>query len=194
MKDKYGRTYEAIKNHYDVEKQIANKLKKSTREERTEIYRNMYDELFSKVPNHPRLLKRNNEEERKKSINNKLNFLLEFVNDSDTFLEVGPDDCRLAFEVCNYAQYVYGLDISDQIGDYPKEKIPANFELLIYDGYNLNMDDEKIDVSYSDQMIEHLHPDDIELHFQMINRILKHNGCYILEIPHNFKGLHDVSK
>ena len=51
-----GRTLKQIQNHYIVEKALAQKLKQSTRGERTKLYSIMYDELFSKVPDHPRLV------------------------------------------------------------------------------------------------------------------------------------------
>lgn len=53
-----GRTEEQLRNHYLVEKSIAERLKRANREERKRIYREMYDELFRKVPDHPRLTRR----------------------------------------------------------------------------------------------------------------------------------------
>jgi hypothetical protein len=53
------RSYEQVLNHYLVEKAIADKLKEANREERKLIYETMYDELFEKVPDHPRLKRRN---------------------------------------------------------------------------------------------------------------------------------------
>ena len=44
-----GRSYESVLNHYRVEKEIAERLRTATREERKSIYEHMYDELFAKV-------------------------------------------------------------------------------------------------------------------------------------------------
>jgi len=42
------RTFEQIKNHYEVEKSIAGNLKSADREKRKTIYPVMYDELFAR--------------------------------------------------------------------------------------------------------------------------------------------------
>lgn len=50
-----NRTKEQVLNHYEVEKEIADKLKSASRSQRPEIYKNMYNTLFKAVPDHPRL-------------------------------------------------------------------------------------------------------------------------------------------
>ncbi len=52
-----NRSYSQVLNHYHVEKSLASQLKNANRESRKHIYRSMHDELFSKVPDHPRLVK-----------------------------------------------------------------------------------------------------------------------------------------
>jgi len=49
------RSLEQLRNHFEVEKGLADQLRAATREERTLLFRTMYDTLFSKVPDHPRL-------------------------------------------------------------------------------------------------------------------------------------------
>ncbi len=53
-----GRSLDGVRNHYAVESAIAAKLMAAPRDERSQIYRTMYDELFTLVPDHPRLLRR----------------------------------------------------------------------------------------------------------------------------------------
>jgi SAM-dependent methyltransferase len=50
------------------------------------------------------------------------------------------------------------------------------------------------DAVISDQLIEHLHPDDIGEHLQSSRRILRPGGRYVLRTPHALTGPHDVSK
>ncbi len=50
------------------------------------------------------------------------------------------------------------------------------------------------DVVVSDQVIEHLHPDDVVDHFEGVKNILKNGGRYIFAMPHKFFGPWDVSR
>ena len=188
-----GRSFEQIKNHYLVEKSIAQRLKNSNREERSLILATMYDELFSKVPDHPRLTRRHSEELTLFSNKSKVAVLGKFLNKSVSFVEFASGDCRFAFEVAKKVKYSYGIDISDQRN--LKDKIPDNFKLIVYDGYNLEqLENNSIDIVFSDQFIEHLHEEDTRLHFELARRILKKGGKYVFRTPHLLTGPHDVSQ
>jgi 2-polyprenyl-3-methyl-5-hydroxy-6-metoxy-1,4-benzoquinol methylase len=50
------------------------------------------------------------------------------------------------------------------------------------------------DVVLSTQVVEHLHPDDIERHFEGALALLRPGGIYILETPHAFLGPADLSR
>jgi SAM-dependent methyltransferase len=187
------RSFEQIKNHYLVEKSIAKRLKESSREERKLIYATMYEELFSKVPDHPRLTRRESTQLTEISNKDKFSIVSRFLDQSIVFLEFAPGDCRFVIEVAKQVKYAYGVDISDQSNH--TDTVPENFELIIYDGYNLDeIESNSIDVVFSDQLIEHLHPDDTKLHFELVHRILKAGGKYVFRTPHSLRGPFDVSK
>lgn len=48
-KGKYNRTFGEIQEHYQLEKQLASRLRNSTKEERKHLYNSLYDELYSKI-------------------------------------------------------------------------------------------------------------------------------------------------
>jgi SAM-dependent methyltransferase len=124
--------------------------------------------------------------------NDKLSLLSRFLDKSDVFVEFAPGDCRFAAEVVKHVKYGCGVDISDQRN--PADKFPENFKLIVYDGYNLDeIESNSIDIVFSDQLIEHIHPDDTKLHFILIHRILKNGGKYVFRTPHSLTGPHDVS-
>jgi SAM-dependent methyltransferase len=52
---------------------------------------------------------------------------------------------------------------------------------------------ETYDFVVSDQVIEHLHPDDLDAHLEGVYIILKSGGRYVLNTPHRFAGPHDIS-
>lgn len=188
-----GRTLDQVKNHYLVEKYISDKLRSADFNERKQIYGNMYDELFSAVPDHPRLVRRQSEEQTKTRNKNKIRLINSFLSPHVTFLEFAPGDCRFAIdEVSKHVNYVMGVDISDQTSH--TQHRPDNFELIIYDGYNLDqVKNNSVDIVFSDQLIEHFHPEETELHFKIVHRILKPHGLYVFRTPHELTGPHDVS-
>lgn len=187
-----NRTFEQIKRHYEVEKSIAGKLKRAKREERKAIFSVMYDELFAKVTDHPRLSKRENEQKVRASNRQKLPLVKKYLSDFTVFLEFGSGGCHFASEVCKHVKQVYAVDISDQRGEL--FNAAPNFELIVYDGYNLDMEDSSVDVVFSDQLIEHLFDGDVEDHFKLVKRILRDKGLYIFRSPHAFFGPQDISK
>lgn len=187
-----GRSLKQVENHYKAEKSLAAELKQADREKRKEIYPVMYDKLFQQVPDHPRLQRRKSKRLTLESNRSKFNLVKKFVDKNTVFVEIAAGDCKFAKEMAKHVNYVYGVDISDQTGE--DEKFPDNFKLITYDGYNLAMEDESVDVVFSDQLIEHLHSEDTKYHFQLVNRILKQNGLYVFRTPHEFSGPHDVSK
>jgi SAM-dependent methyltransferase len=188
-----NRSIEQVKNHYLVEKAIAERLKKATRAERKVLYATMYDELFRKVPDHPRLTKRQSAQLNSKANISKFALVRKFLKETDNFIEFGPGDCRFAFEVAKHVKHVYGVDLSDQRN--PDDIVPDNFQLIVYDGYDLDkIENNTIDLVFSDQLIEHIHPADTKLHFELVHRLLKDGGQYVFRTPNFLTGPHDVSQ
>jgi len=187
-----GRTLESVRHHYEVEKRLAARLRASTREERSAILRSMYDELFAEVPDHPRLTKRADEARTRASNARKWRVLEGLVGPETVYAEFGPGDSSFALEVAGRARLVYAIDVSDQRAE--SESSPENFRHVAYDGYTLDLAEGSVDVVYSDQLLEHIHPDDTVAHLKLARRILGTGGVYVFRTPHAFSGPHDVSK
>lgn len=188
------RSPERIRHHYEVEKELATRMRASTREERTELFKTLYTELFNRVEDHPRLTRRGTEESSRRNIESQLRLLRPHFPDKGpkpTLVEFAPGDCRLGGAAAPRCEKVYGVDISDQRS--PGEAFPENFELIVYDGYQLALPDACADIAFSYQFLEHLHPDDVDPHFAMAHRLLKPGGVYVFDTPHRFSGPHDVS-
>lgn len=195
LKDKLpnNRNYDQIRNHYLVEKSIAQRLKSANKEGRMDIYPTMYQELFEKVPDHPRLTRKNTEEMSKQANKSKYSVVKRMLKRSSVVVEFAPGDCKFSFEISRFVRHVYGVDISDQRRN--NDINPSNFTLIIYNGFELNeIEDNSIDIVFSDQLIEHIHPEDVEYHFQLVKRILKPGGKYIFRTPHRLTGPHDISR
>ena len=144
-----NRTWEQLRKHYEVEKEIAARLMAATREERREIYATMYDELFERIPDHSRLQIREDPKRTAQTNLSKWLLVKPFIDQSMTFVEFAPGSCRFAVEVCPHVHGVYGIDISDQSGQL--ESVPENFHLIIYNGYELDMEQDFADIVFSDE-------------------------------------------
>jgi SAM-dependent methyltransferase len=188
------RTPERIRHHYEVEKELAARLRASTREERTELFKTLYTQLFDRVQDHPRLTRRESAEESARNLESQLRLLRPHFRDAGSapvLIEFAPGDCRLGGAATQWCGQVYGIDISDQRS--PGEVFPDHFELIVYDGYHLDLPDGCADLAFSYQFLEHLHPDDVAPHFELVRRLLRPGGAYVFDTPHRFSGPHDVS-
>ena len=74
------------------------------------------------------------------------------------------------------------------------EGAPGNFGLVIYDGFAFPLRANSFDLAFSDQLVEHLHPDDVESHFRAVADTLTLGGTYVFRTPHRFTGPHDISR
>ncbi len=184
-------TKENIREHYDVEKELAQKLRNATKEERGKLYSSLYDELYRRVPHHPQLRRKNNTE-LNNAMRGRLKFIKHYINTNTTFLEIGPGECQLSFQISKSVKYVYAVDVSEEITK--KAEFPNNFKLLLSDGVSIPVPKESVDVAFSYQLIEHLHPDDALEQLRNIYNTLKPGGIYICFTPNKLYGPHDISK
>jgi hypothetical protein len=186
-----GRSTDSLRHHFEVEREIARRLMAADREGRREIYRTMYDELFERVPDHPRLTRRSDPARTEAANREKMAWLAPFLRDGMVVGEFAPGDCMFARSLAPRVERIIGIDISDQRG--PVD-FPDNFELMVYDGYELPLSDDLLDLMFSDQLLEHLHPEDTKHHLELVRSKLRPGGCYLIRTPHALTGPHDISK
>lgn len=70
---------------------------------------------------------------------------------------------------------------------------PANVELVLSDGITVPIADGCVTLAYSNQVMEHLHPDDAREQLTEIVRCLSPGGRYLCVTPHRASGPHDIS-
>lgn len=177
---------------YQVEKALANQLRTATRAERRVLYSSLYDEYFQRLPYHPQLQRKASTEWSRQHVEWQLVLLRRFLHKATTFLEVGPGDCALALAVAPLVKTVYAIDVSAAIAE--QIATPPNFHLVISDGCTIPVPPNSVQVAYSYQLMEHLHPDDAIEQLQNIYHALAPGGCYLCVTPNRFSGPHDISK
>lgn len=100
-----NRTYDQVLNHYLVEKEIAQRIKEAKPEDRKKIYATMYDQLFEKVPDHPRLTVRDNIQLTQKSNNSKYSHIKNLIGPQTVFAEFAPGDGKFAAFMAKHVKH-----------------------------------------------------------------------------------------
>ena len=186
------RTNEQLREHYEVEKELANRLRNATREERRRLYNEVYDERLQRISHHPLATKAADPVVRQAAVVPQLRLLRPFLKADQIFMEIGPGDCALAMAVAPYVKHVYAVDVS--AGLVQDEKRPANFELSITDGLGIPLAPDSVDLAYSNQLMEHLHPEDALEQLTNIYTAMAPNGQYICITPNRLSGPWDISR
>lgn len=192
MNNTTTRTPDQLRQHYVVERELADRLRNAPEESRGQLYAECYDELFRRVPDHPQLQRKADPAEQREAVDIRARLVTHLLPPEGVFLEVGPGDCSLAIRMCERAKDVYAVDVSAEITG--RLSPPSNFHLLLSGGTDLPVPDNSVDVAFSYQLIEHLHPDDAQQHLLEVCRTLRPGGVYLCVTPNRLNGPHDISK
>jgi SAM-dependent methyltransferase len=186
------RTPEQIREHYDVERELANRLRNASKGERRKLYTALYDELFRRVPHHTQLTQKSSPRQAARAVARQMRFLRRFLGKNTTFLEIGPGDCALTVLVAAQCRLAYAVDVSEEITG--NQSLPGNVRLLLSDGTSVPVPENGVDIAYSNQVMEHLHPDDALEQLRNIFRALAPGGTYVCVTPSRTFGPHDISR
>lgn len=179
-----------LRAHYAVEVELAERLRAASRMERRRLYGSLYDELFRRVPDHPQLTAA--PPDRRAEVTSQLRLLDPFLQPDATVIEIGPGDCALSRALCTRVQRVIGVDVSDEITR--QVDLPPNFVLRLSDGVSVPGPARGVELVYSHQLMEHLHPDDAVDQLGHIVERLAPGGTYLCVTPSRLTGPHDISR
>ena len=183
------RSLDRLRAHYQLEVGLARRLVDAPKAQRLSAYGQVYDELFAAVHDHPQHtpLRRDH----RAQIEAQLRVLRRHLGKRQVFLEIGAGDCRLSFAVCKLVRRVVAIDVSDRLLNL--ERTPENFSFALSGGTSIPVPAESVDVAYSNQLLEQLHPDDALEHLGNSHRALKLQGVYCCVTPNRISGPHDIS-
>jgi SAM-dependent methyltransferase len=185
------RTPEQLWEQYLVEKDLATMLRGASKAERGKLYSAAYDELFRRVTRHSQLTNKVSPAQRARRIRLQIALLRPWLTPQTTFLEIGAGDCALSLALAEKLAHVYAIDVSEAITQTTR---PENFTLVLSDGTGIPVPEGRITVAYSNQLMEHLHPDDALDQLANIYRALAPDGVYICVTPNRLTGPHDISR
>ena len=182
-----SRTAERIRAHYLLERQLSDRLRNAPSASRGQVYGEVYAELFRTLPDHPQNAAPHHlgRSEREAAL------LRGFLPEGGAFLELGCGDASVCFEIAGKASTAYGLDVTDALVE--RDRAPPNFQFLATDGVNIPLPAHSVAFAYSNQLMEHLHPEDAEAQLREVFRVLAPGGKYLCITPNRLVGPHDVS-
>jgi SAM-dependent methyltransferase len=184
------RTAEQIRAHYELERQLAARLRTATRDERRMLYGEVYDELNRRIPDHP--LATAARENSTGALPDQARLLRHLVKRDTVFLEIGPGDCRVSMAVAKWVSHAYAVDVSLALMSGTQK--PPNLELILFDGITVPLPPGTVSVAYSNDVIEHLHPEDALAQLSSILATLVPGGEYLCVTPNRLSGPHDISR
>lgn len=176
--------------HYAIERELAARLRAAPANERARVYGEVYDELFQRVPDHPQLAI--DPAQRDLEVSQKLHFVSRFLDQRSCLMEIGAGDCAFSLRAAPMIRRGIVVDVS-QIIVSAAQTMP-NLEVVISDGTSLPVEPGSVDVAFSDQLMEHLHPDDALLQLTNVVRAVRPGGVYICITPNRVNGPHDISR
>jgi SAM-dependent methyltransferase len=188
------RTEEQLREHYLIERELAERLRQAPGEARRTLYPEVYNELLRRVPHHPQRRSKFDPEaleERARAVEWQWRLLSQFFTPHTVFMEIGAGDCALSLRAAGYVERVYAVEVSEEIvnGVLP----PSNMRIVLSDGLNLPVPENSVDFCFSDQLMEHLHPDDAKEQLRNIYRSLAPGGRYFCVTPNRMYGPRDIS-
>lgn len=184
-------TEEMVLNHWELEKRFTGEILESSRQNRWEVTDRCYTELYSRLEwlnkycNATDPLPEEKKFYRWSSLIGKVPL---------SVYEIGSGKGELLSFLAKSGHRCKGTEITRERGR--KHTLEdSNLSWGTSDGVHLKEfeEAESFDVVISNQVIEHLHPDDLGEHLANVRGILKEGGCYLLTTPHVYIGPGDIS-
>lgn len=189
-----AQTREQVLRHYQIEKDLAARLRDSAAAERITLYSTLYDELYQRVPDHPMLVAKEEQSRiREITVQRKLKMLAGYIQPHTVFLEIGAGDCLMSTRMAARVDRVIAVEVSSVIS--AQRSLPNNLTIeIIKRPADVPAAPGSVHLAFSDQLAEHLHPEDFVEQCHNVLRALAPGGRYVIVTPNRLNGPHDVSR
>lgn len=185
-------TEDMILKHWDLEKQLTKQLLESTADNRWEVFERCYTTLYSKLE------WLNNHIDKDKEYFPEIlykDWVYLIGTPSKKVYEVGSGRGEMISYLACLGHECKATEITRERGE--KHVLPKleNLEWGVSDGVHFERFEpfNTYDFVISNQVIEHIHPDDLAEHCKHVCSILKQEGKYIVCAPHVWHGPADIS-
>jgi SAM-dependent methyltransferase len=182
-----------VREHYEIERELSDRLRAArSREERRGLYEQVYRELHERVAHHPLVVRADDAAAQAAAAAPQVRLLRPFLNPQSVFCEIGAGDAAVARTLAPMVRSAVALDVTDAYLRGPNPD--GAFEFRVFDGFDPGLAPASVDLAYSRDLVEHLHPDDMREQTAAIARMLKPGGMYVCVTPNRLWGPHDISR
>jgi SAM-dependent methyltransferase len=185
----------ARRPQFELERALRRRVLDSTRDERARITSQVYAELFDAFPDHSVFLE--TEAERDAFGRRCAAMIRPLADDGQRVLEVGCGRGDVLLELARTGLRCWGIEPSRHMLDLgrttPGDGLPP-VQLAQGTADRLEFDDASFDLVFSQQVLEHLHPEDVPRHFREAWRVLRPGGRLAVETPNRRTGPQDISR
>ena len=177
---------ESLRRSFEIERELAQRLRDASKEERRSLYAEVYREFAERVD------LPGNAEAQSAQVPLLVQILGPFLSGATSFLELGAGGCDLSLEMAKRMQRVWAVDAVAP--DHLPDSIPESFRFVHSQELDAVVPESSVDVALSCHLVEHLHPEDLPDHLAEVLRLLVPGGVYVVVTPSRLYGPHDVSK
>ena len=175
-------------DHFLLERDLANELRNSSAIDRKILYQKLYNKLFSTFPE----IATNLDSSEDDRIAWQMKLISHLYDKEKVFLEIGAGDCLLSKQLAKHFKKIVAYEVASSI-PFIEDK-PDNLEIKIFNGVDMSMEKNSVDIIYSNQVFEHLHTDDVAPILSAYHTFLKEQGKLVVITPHKLTGPHDISR
>ena len=186
-------TEKMILTHWELEKELTSELLQSKPEERWETFDRCYTRLYSEL----KWLNQFSDQANSISPQKRFREWLNTIGSSPKIVyEIGSGKGDLISYLAQNGFKCKATEITRERGQKHLTDSYSNLSWGISDGVHLEKFEspKTYDIIISNQVIEHIHPEDLKTHFEGAHCILKEGGKYVFSTPHCYTGPHDVSR
>ncbi|MHC4560801.1 MAG: class I SAM-dependent methyltransferase [Planctomycetota bacterium] len=179
----------SIEAQFELERILRERILGSLKNERNAIAEQAYTELFEKFPDHSVFLITSEAAERKGKLGAGL--ILPLSQRGSKVLEVGCGRGEVLRALAERGRICTGIEVSRDMMQLC-DKIDVKVVYGVAD--SLDFPAGSFDVVFSQEVLEHLHPEDVPGHFAEAFRVLRPNGILAVETPNRQTGPQDISR
>lgn len=181
-----------LREHYEIERDLAARLRTApSKEARRSLYGEVYRLRSELIPHHPLVRQAADASERAAAVAPQVALLRPFLGPGTDFAEIGAGDGAVARAVAPLVRSAVALDVTDALA-LPADE-DAGFEFRVFEGVDIGVPEGSFDLAYSNDVVEHLHADDMPDHARSVRRALRDGGLYVCVTPNRLSGPHDIS-